>query len=127
MAPVESLAVTLVLEADEALYINPAAYISNRYLVPGQVFGTEAQEALNDCLLLSETRAKHVAQQIALRPFSVPAYYSCGLKEIHMMQKGPHWCHRGSLQHKDNFMPEQGTIKLLKLMTYRNSHGMLAF
>lgn len=36
-------------------------------LVSGQVFGTKAQEALKDYLLLSETRAKHMMQQIALR------------------------------------------------------------
>lgn len=45
-------------------------------LESGQVFGAQAQEALNDCLLLSETRAKHMMQQIALRHLSEAVHNS---------------------------------------------------
>lgn len=45
-------------------------------LVSGQVFGAHAQEALNDCLLLSETGAKHMMQQIALKHSSAAVRYS---------------------------------------------------
>lgn len=44
-------------------------------LVSWQVFGTHAQEALNDCLLLSEASAKHMMQQITLR-HSAAVHYS---------------------------------------------------
>lgn len=44
-------------------------------LVSGQVFGAQAQEALNDCLL-SETSAKHMMQQIALRHSSTAEHNS---------------------------------------------------
>lgn len=41
-----------------------------------QVFDTQAQEPLNDRLVLSEMRAKHTEQQSAFRCLTVPAHYS---------------------------------------------------